>query len=154
RISRRVVVSALVAASAASVWAVAVGTAQQRSAAGMATAANSFLASLTAEQRNKASFPMPDADCLQPAQSKCECTKWHFIPARMNARNGLDFKEMNDAQRQRAYDLMKASLSQTGYTAATSIMQLEPILKAIEAAEAAAAPPAAAARGGGGGAPI
>jgi hypothetical protein len=101
--------------------------AQQRAAAAMATAANAFLASLTAEQRAKATFAL-NAD---------ERTHWNFIPTSMFPRNGLPLKEMTEPQRQRAHDLLKASLSQAGYQTATAIMDLENILKEIEGRAAA-----------------
>jgi hypothetical protein len=46
---------------------------------------------------------------------------------------------MTEPQRKLAHDLMKAGLSQRGYLTATSIMDLETVLKALEAAERAAA---------------
>jgi hypothetical protein len=69
-----------------------------------------------------------------------EWTRWHFIPASMFQRNGLALQDMSPTQRARAFELMKASLSQAGYTAATSIMQLELILRVTEATPAPAAP--------------
>jgi hypothetical protein len=101
--------------------------AQQRAAAAMATAANAFLASLTPEQRTRATFAL-NAD---------ERTHWNFIPTSMFPRNGLPIKEMTEPQRQRAHDLLKASLSQAGYQTATSIMSLEEILREIEGRAAA-----------------
>ena len=53
---------------------------------------------------------------------------------------------MNQAQRGAAHDLMKASLSQSGYMTAIGIMQLENILREMEGpGRLAGAPPAAAA---------
>ena len=141
-LSRRAVVSVFVCLVMAGLLAVAPGIARQRAAAGMATAAGKFLSSLTPEQRQKATY----------AVSSEEWTRWHFIPASMFPRNGLPWKEMNQAQRAAAHDLMKASLSQNGYMTATTIMQLENILREMEgpgrlagAAPAAPAAPAAAA---------
>jgi hypothetical protein len=67
---------------------------------------------------------------------------WHFIPtgpAPMFPRNGLTIKAMSEPQRKLALDLLKAGLSQRGYLTATSIMDLETILGALEAAQRAAA---------------
>ena len=47
---------------------------------------------------------------------------------------------MTEPQRKLAHELLKAGLSQRGYLTATSIMNLETVLKALEAAERAAAP--------------
>ncbi len=96
--------------------------ASPRSASSMATAANAWLGSLSAEQRSKASFAFEGDERL----------RWHFIPTYMFPRNGLTIKEMNPQQRDLAQALLKSGLSQKGYTAATSIMQLETILRAIE----------------------
>jgi hypothetical protein len=135
-LSRRVVVSLLVCAVMIGLLAVAPGIARQRAAAGMATAAGKFLSSLTPEQRQKASYPI----------SNEEWVRWHFIPASMFPRNGLPWKEMNQTQRAAAHDLMKASLSQSGFMTATSIMQLENVLREMEGpGRLAGAPPAAAA---------
>ena len=109
------------------------GIARQRAAAGMARAANEFVSSLTADQRAKAVHPIASP----------EWTRWNFIPASMFPRNGISFKEMNQAQRQRAHDLMKAGLSQTGYATAASVMQLENVLREIEGPSATAGAPSA-----------
>jgi len=96
--------------------------AAERSSSAMADAATAFLASLTPEQRQKAVFPV-EGD---------ELTHWNFIPTETFPRNGLTVKEMTDAQRGLAHNLMKAGLSQRGYVTATSIMQLEEVLGALE----------------------
>jgi hypothetical protein len=104
----------------------------ERSSSSMLAAATKFVASLTPEQRQKASFAF-DAD---------ERMHWHFIPTGpppMFPRNGLTIKEMTDAQRKLAHDLLRASLSQRGYLTASSIMDLETVLGALEAAQRAAA---------------
>jgi hypothetical protein len=85
---------------------------------------------LNPEQRQKASFAA-DSD---------ERLRWHFIPTETFPRKGLTIGEMNDAQRAAAHDLLKAGLSQRGYLTATSIMDLETVLGALEASERAAAP--------------
>ncbi len=101
----------------------------ERSSAAMSTAASRFLASLTPEQRQKATFAF-DAD---------ERLRWHFVPAETYPRKGLTIKEMTAAQRKAAHDLLKAGLSQRGYLTATSIMDLETVLGALESAQRAAA---------------
>ena len=64
-------------------------TAAERSSATMAAAATHFLASLTPEQRQQASFAF-NAD---------ERLHWHFIPTEMFPRNGLMIKAMTEPQR-------------------------------------------------------
>jgi hypothetical protein len=98
--------------------------AQQRASAAMVGTANAFLASLTPEQRAKATFAL-NAD---------ERTHWNFIPTSMFPRNGLPLKDMTPAQQTLAHNVLKACLSQTGYNTATTIMSLEDVLKAIESA--------------------
>ena len=105
------------------VWIAGVTVASERSASSMASAASKFLASLTAEQRQQATFAFESE----------ELTRWHYVPAQQFPRNGLPIRAMNEAQRALAHDLMKTGLSQRGYTQATTIMvDLENILKALE----------------------
>src|SRR5262249_39479872 len=96
----------------------------------MASAASGFLASLTPDQRKLASFAF-DSD---------ERMHWHFIPTEMFPRNGLTIGQMNESQRKLAHELLKAGLSQRGYLTATSIMDLETVLGALEASERVSAP--------------
>src|SRR6266545_5995293 len=96
--------------------------ASQRSATAMAGAANKWLGSLSPELREKAVFPFDSEERL----------RWHFIPNEMFPRKGVTFKEMSEPQRALAHDLLKTGLSARGYLAATSIMELEKVLRAIE----------------------
>ena len=99
-------------------------TASQRQAAQMATAANAFLAGLTPEQRQQAALPFEGEERM----------RWNFIPNEMFPRKGLMVKAMSEAQRAQAHALLKTGLSQKGYLTATSIMDLENVLRAIEGA--------------------
>ena len=90
------------------------------SSAAMATAAEKFLASLTPEQRQQATFQFDSAERL----------RWHFVP--QFERNGLQLKAMTEPQRKLAQDLLKTGLSDRGYTTYSQIMQLENILKVAE----------------------
>src|SRR5439155_4986164 len=103
--------------------------AAERSSASMAAAATKFLAALTPEQRQKATFAFDNSE---------ERLHWHFIPTEMFARKGLLVRDMTDAQRTLAHGLLKAGLSQRGYMTASQIMDLETILRGIEQAERAA----------------
>ena len=96
--------------------------ASQRSAASMSSAADKWLKALSPEQRQRATFAF-DSD---------ERLKWHFIPNEMFPRHGVTIKEMSEPQRALARDFMKTGLSAHGYTTATSIMELENVLLAIE----------------------
>jgi hypothetical protein len=134
-ISQRALVCTAVGVVAISLWAAGL-VARQRAAASMAAAATAYVNSLTPEQKQKGLFPMPDKACLDAQASECEWTRWAFIPASMSPRNGVPIKDMTEAQRQRAHDLMKASMSQAGYTTATTIMSLELVLRVTENADA------------------
>jgi len=90
-----------------------------RSASVMADAAKSFLASLTPEQRQRATFPFADT----------ERANWFYTPV---PRKGLALREMKPFQRQLAIALLSAGLSQRGLIKATTIMSLEDVLDVIE----------------------
>jgi len=94
------------------------------SAQSLALATNKFLDSLTPDQRKQAMFAI-DSD---------EFTRWHFIPTTSFPRNGLPIKSMTEPQREAARGLLRAALSQRGFVTATSIMDLELVLKALEGA--------------------
>ena len=96
--------------------------ASPKSAATMAKAATQFLDSLSADQKAKAVLPFGSEDRL----------RWHFIPNEMFPRKGLMIKDMNEAQRRLAHDLLRTGLSARGYNKVTAIIELEDILKAIE----------------------
>ena len=118
--------SVLRLAVAAAIVATSVGVvtiASQKSAAAMAKAATQFVSSLSAEQKAKAVLPFDSEDRL----------RWHFIPNEMFPRKGLMIKEMNEAQRRLAHDLLRTGLSARGYNKVTSIIELEDILRVIEA---------------------
>ncbi|MCA1583611.1 MAG: DUF3500 domain-containing protein [Acidobacteria bacterium] len=85
----------------------------------MADAASALLSSLNADQRSKASFAFDDANRFD----------FHFIP---RARRGVPLKELTPEQRDRAHALVKTGLSMRGYTTATTIIDLENVLHAIE----------------------
>jgi len=93
--------------------------ASEKSSSAMAVAAERFLASLSAEQRQQAVFAVDAA----------ERTNWHYIP---RERKGLPLKRMNEDQRKLARELLRSGLSQRGYLTATSIMDLETILGDLE----------------------
>jgi hypothetical protein len=85
----------------------------------MTECANRFLASLTPEQRAKATFPLDDP----------ERVKWFYVPIE---RQGLPLREMRAFQKHLASALLSAGLSQTGYIKAVTIMSLEDVLREIE----------------------
>jgi Spy/CpxP family protein refolding chaperone len=82
-------------------------------------AANRFLASLTPEQKAKATFQFADAERMN----------WFFVPIE---RKGLQLREMQPHQKHLASALLSAGLSQSGYFKAVTIMSLEDILRIME----------------------
>lgn len=82
-------------------------------------AAQDFLAVLDTSTRRHACFPWEEEERFN----------WHFVP---RARKGLALKDMTDAQRARAYALLKACLSSDGYRKATTIVETEYVLRALE----------------------
>jgi hypothetical protein len=75
-------------------------------------AATRFLASLTADQRGRTTFAADDV----------EWRDWNNV--HRYARKGVSFQELSDAQRERGFDLLRASLSARGFDKARNIMRL------------------------------
>ncbi len=96
--------------------------AASQSPATMATAANTFLATLSAVQRAQVAMPFESSGREH----------WGFVPTEIFAREGLTIGAMSEPQREAARNLIKAGLSQQGYMTATGIMQLEDVLRDIE----------------------
>ncbi len=90
------------------------------SSTGLEQSASKFLATLNGDSLAKAVL----------AYDAPERTKWAFIP--LPTRKGLPLREMNDSQKEAAFALMKDVLSSAGYTKATSIMNLELLLRQLE----------------------
>ena len=84
-----------------------------------------FLEVLTPEQRRKAILPFDANDRF----------RWHYVPVEMFPRQGLPLEEMKVDQKQKAFSLLAASLSEKGYQKVRSIINLENILGEIEQAE-------------------
>jgi hypothetical protein len=85
----------------------------------IAQAAGAFLASLDDDARAKARFPFDSEERFN----------WHFVP---KPRAGLPLKAMSAPQRTAAMDLLRAGLSEKGYTKAETIRELEVILAKVE----------------------
>ena len=89
------------------------------SASVMTEAANRFLATLTPEQKAKATFPFDDPERMT----------WYYVPF---DRKGLQLQEMSPYQKHLAHALLSAGLSQSGYMKAVTIMSLEDVLREME----------------------
>jgi hypothetical protein len=79
-------------------------------------AVGAFLASLEPEQRSKALFEFEDSERLN----------WHFVP---RERRGLPLKEMSAEQQELARGILRAGLSRRGYLTASTIIELELVLR-------------------------
>ncbi|GAB3029569.1 DUF3500 domain-containing protein [Spirosoma pulveris] len=93
--------------------------AQQRVKDEMLDAATAFVTLLSADQRKQATFPFDDNERFN----------WHFVP---RERKGLPLKQMSPEQRQAAMAMLKTGLSQQGYDKATSIIDMENVLRVID----------------------
>lgn len=98
--------------------------AANKAASEMAAAANNFLASLDAKQKDKATYDLKAEDRF----------KWHFIPTEMieGGRTGLPMTEMNKDQKALAKKLLQSAMSKSGFRKSTQIMMLEGLLRAAE----------------------
>jgi hypothetical protein len=84
----------------------------------MSTAAEAFLASLSADQRAAAHFSFGDDERLN----------WHFIP---RERRGLPFRDMDEAQRELVRALLRTGLSAQGIRKVDDIISLELVLREL-----------------------
>lgn len=94
-------------------------------AAKMVRAAEKLVASLTAEQKAKASYDFDDR----------ERTNWYFTPqqkGRKPTRKGLPLEEMTAEQQETTRDLLSAGTSGYGDKQALTIMSLELVLRDLE----------------------
>ncbi|WP_020472049.1 DUF3500 domain-containing protein [Zavarzinella formosa] len=96
-------------------------------AAQMSMAAQQFLASLSPEQKKKASFEFNDP----------HRTGWYFMPKQDKdgnyTRKGLPLEEMNDDQRKAALALLRSGTSASGFEQTQAIIGYESLLKEVEA---------------------
>lgn len=91
-------------------------------AAAIAKAADAFLATLPDDQKETATFEFDDAERFN----------WHYVPKK---RQGLALRDTSVKTQKAAFDLLKASLSDTGYIQASKTMTMEGTLFLLEAGE-------------------
>jgi len=84
-------------------------------AAQMTATANRILESLTVEQRSRISISFDDAERLN----------WHYIP---RDRAGLPIKQLSDEQRRHGDTLVRAGLSDSGFSRVQNIRSLDRVL--------------------------
>ena len=81
--------------------------------------ANTFLASLNAEQKGKAHLSFDDTSR----------TKWSNFPLEQADRKGIWFNDLTDAQKMHVHTLLRTMLSTEGYQKALFIMQYDEDIK-------------------------
>ena len=85
------------------------------------TAANAYLASLTDAQRSATVFAADDVSTMQGA--------WSNLPTPLfDARQGVKFGELTDAQREAALALVKSMTSDQGYEQVLAILAADDYL--------------------------
>ena len=89
------------------------------SASTMFDAGRAFLATLDPAQKSKAVFPF----------NSDERFRWFYTPV---SRKGIPLKELSATQQKAALALLRAGLSEQGYTKAETIRKLEDVLREIE----------------------
>jgi hypothetical protein len=82
-------------------------------------AANTFLATLSPEERTKCTFGFTSS----------QRTGWSNLPSGIFPRNGLRFGDLTPKQREAALALVAAALSREGYQKVTDIMNGDEVLK-------------------------
>ena len=85
-------------------------------------AARAFFSSLSASQRDRASFPF----------SGSERTRWHWTVPASVPRNGLPLGDVSAEQRRLALALLRVSTSPAGYRKALDIMALQGVLQRMD----------------------
>ena len=95
------------------------GHGHSHATAAMAEAAASWLDSLSAEQRDKATYEYMDG----------ERVFWYYPPLN---RHGLALRDMDDNQRKLAYAVMESGLTERAYKQAAQIIDLETTLGKVE----------------------
>lgn len=84
-------------------------------------AAEKFLDGLSEEQRLKASFPIDDE----------EWRRWSNVDNGLFARQGISLKELDETQKDLAFDLMQNALSAKGYQLSRGIMKTDQTIREL-----------------------
>jgi len=93
---------------------------QSLTAQKLADKANAFIDLLNDAQKTKALYPFDTAE------------RYRFMYVPLDDRKGISMNELNDAQRDAAFDLLKTSLSEETVKKIHSIMLLDNVLKELE----------------------
>ena len=122
--THRLAAALLVAATMAGAFVIAKTSDQRASGLRMAESAQTFLKSLTDEQRAQATFAYDDPERLN----------WHYIP---RVRKGVPLKALTPAAGRRR-GLIASSLSGRGFEQVTNVMSLDDVLFLFEKGDFAA----------------
>ena len=117
----------LIAAVAVALGGVAYFAEEQKSTGTrMTEAAQKLLESLSAEQKQKATFAFDDK----------ERVNWIYVPVqdkeKRPGRKGLRLEEMNEEQKKAVLELLRSGTSESGFSQAVTIMSLESVLRDLE----------------------
>jgi hypothetical protein len=105
-------------------WLLAVTVAAAQTATSrIVSAANAFLATLDAKQRQRVLFAFDD---------KQQRARWSNFPTSFVPRGGVSLKELNPAQRAAAMALVASALSPMGFEKIQNIMEADEVNKTIE----------------------
>ncbi len=107
-------------AALAVVWLSITAATAQTTTTKIVTAANTFLSTLDAKQRQTVLFAYDDEK---------QRTRWSNLPVKMVPRAGLSIQEMNPTQRTAAMALLRSALSARGYEKVQQILDGDEVLK-------------------------
>ena len=110
-------------AALAAMWLVVTAATAQTATARIVSAANAFLATLDAKQRQSVMYAFDD--------EKQRAT-WSNFPTGMVPRGGISLKEMTPAQRAAAMAVVSAALSPRGFEKVKQIMAGDEVLKSTD----------------------
>ena len=102
----------------------AVGQTAAAATSRIVSAADRFLATLDAKQRQSVLFAFDDAQ---------QRARWSNLPTSFVPRGGISLKQMNAAQRSAAMALVSSALSQKGFVKVEQIMEGDEVLHVDEA---------------------
>lgn len=112
------------AVTAAAVWLLVAGAMAQTATARIVSAANTFLNTLDAKQRQSVVFAFDDEK---------QRARWSNFPTGFVPRGGIALKEMTPVQRSAAMAVVSAALSSKGFEKVEQIMEGDEVLKTEEA---------------------
>src|ERR1700758_398589 len=108
----------------AAIWLFMTAATAQTATSRLVSAANRFLATLSAQQRKSVLYAFDDDQ---------QRARWSNLPTSFVPRGGISLKEMNSIQRSAAMALVSSALSPRGFEKVQQIMEGDEVLKVDEA---------------------